>query len=81
MNATNPYAAGIAYCEGSFVPVEQARIPLLDWGFLRRMRCRIRIGVPRAVFSGSRITWSASSATGKACACNVRTIAIPSAPS
>ena len=31
----NPYSAGIAFCEGSFVPVDQARIPLLDWGFLR----------------------------------------------
>lgn len=31
----NPYAAGIAYCEGEFVPVADARIPMLDWGFLR----------------------------------------------
>jgi branched-subunit amino acid aminotransferase/4-amino-4-deoxychorismate lyase len=35
MNVDNPYTAGIAFCEGSFVPVDQARIPLLDWGFLR----------------------------------------------
>ena len=31
----NPYSAGIAFCEGSFVSIDQARIPLLDWGFLR----------------------------------------------
>jgi branched-chain amino acid aminotransferase len=29
------YAAGIAFCEGRFVPIDEARIPLLDWGFLR----------------------------------------------
>jgi branched-chain amino acid aminotransferase len=29
------YAAGIAFCDGAFVPIEEARIPLLDWGFLR----------------------------------------------
>jgi branched-chain amino acid aminotransferase len=31
----NPFAAGIAWCEGAFVPIAEARIPLLDWGFLR----------------------------------------------
>jgi branched-chain amino acid aminotransferase len=31
----NPFAAGVAYCDGRFVPIEEARIPLLDWGFLR----------------------------------------------
>jgi len=31
----NPFAAGIAFCEGRFVGVEEARIPMLDWGFLR----------------------------------------------
>jgi branched-chain amino acid aminotransferase len=31
----NPFAAGAAFCEGMFVPIEEARIPLLDWGFLR----------------------------------------------
>ena len=27
--------SGVAFVEGAFVPVEEARIPLLDWGFLR----------------------------------------------
>lgn len=27
--------SGVAFVEGAFVPVEDARIPLLDWGFLR----------------------------------------------
>lgn len=30
-----PYAEGAAFVEGQFVPVAQARIPILDWGFLR----------------------------------------------
>jgi branched-chain amino acid aminotransferase len=32
---SSAYANGIAFCDGSFVPIEEARIPLLDWGFLR----------------------------------------------
>ena len=30
----NPFADGIAYIEGDFVPVDKARIPLLDEGFM-----------------------------------------------
>ena len=33
--SSNPYAAGIAFIDGEFVPIGEARIPLLDWGFLR----------------------------------------------
>lgn len=29
------FADGIAFCEGRFVPIGEARIPMLDWGFLR----------------------------------------------
>lgn len=29
------YADGAAYVEGRFVPVGEARVPILDWGFLR----------------------------------------------
>ncbi|QIN85005.1 branched-chain amino acid transferase [Rubrobacter tropicus] len=29
------YAEGAAFVEGEFVPVDEARIPILDWGFLR----------------------------------------------
>jgi branched-chain amino acid aminotransferase len=27
--------AGVAFIDGEYVPIEQARIPILDWGFLR----------------------------------------------
>jgi len=26
------FTAGVAYVEGQFCPIEEARIPLLDWG-------------------------------------------------
>lgn len=29
------YAKGAAYVDGRFVPVSEARVPILDWGFLR----------------------------------------------
>ncbi|PYI04320.1 branched-chain amino acid aminotransferase [Aspergillus sclerotiicarbonarius CBS 121057] len=32
--STNPYAKGIAWVEGQLVPLSEARIPLLDQGFL-----------------------------------------------
>jgi branched-chain amino acid aminotransferase len=32
---TQDLAAGAAYVDGAYVPVAEARIPLLDWGFLR----------------------------------------------
>ncbi len=35
MADSNPYAQGIAFCEGRFVAIDEARIPMLDWGFLR----------------------------------------------
>lgn len=30
-----PFAAGAAFVEGVYVPVGEARLPLLDWGFLK----------------------------------------------
>jgi branched-chain amino acid aminotransferase len=30
-----PYLDGAAFVEGRFVPVAEARVPILDWGFLR----------------------------------------------
>ena len=30
-----PYSDGAAFVEGRFVPVAEARVPILDWGFLR----------------------------------------------
>lgn len=32
--SSNPFAKGIAYVEGEYVPLHEARIPLLDQGFL-----------------------------------------------
>ena len=29
------YASGAAFVDGRFVPVAEARVPILDWGFLR----------------------------------------------
>lgn len=39
------FAAGAAYVEGQFCPLEEARIPLLDWGFLRSDACQDTISV------------------------------------
>lgn len=33
--STNPFAQGVAWVEGELVPLSQARIPLIDQGFLR----------------------------------------------
>ncbi len=30
----NPYAAGAAFVDGKYVPMAEARMPILDWGFL-----------------------------------------------
>jgi branched-chain amino acid aminotransferase len=32
---TRDFSKGVAFVGGEYVPVEEARIPLLDWGFLR----------------------------------------------
>jgi len=34
------YSDGIAFIDGRFVPIEEARIPILDWGFLRSDACQ-----------------------------------------
>jgi branched-chain amino acid aminotransferase len=34
-SATNPYAYGAAYVDGDYVPIAEARLPILDWGFTR----------------------------------------------
>jgi branched-chain amino acid aminotransferase len=39
------FAAGAAYVDGQFCPIEEARIPLLDWGFLRSDACQDTISV------------------------------------
>lgn len=39
------YEQGVAYVDGRYVPVADARIPLLDWGFLRSDACQDTISV------------------------------------
>jgi hypothetical protein len=39
------FTAGAAYVDGRFCPSEDARIPLLDWGFLRSDACQETISV------------------------------------
>ena len=39
------FAAGTAYVDGEIVPIEEACIPLLDWGFLRSDACQETISV------------------------------------
>jgi len=36
---------GIAFVDGAFCPVNEARIPLLDWGFLRSDACQDTVSV------------------------------------
>ena len=33
--APNPFAEGAAFVEGRYLPVAEARVPLLDWGFIK----------------------------------------------
>ncbi|MEM9441108.1 MAG: aminotransferase class IV, partial [Pseudomonadota bacterium] len=39
------YKDGIALVEGAFCPINEARIPLLDWGFLRSDACQDTVSV------------------------------------
>jgi branched-chain amino acid aminotransferase len=39
------YAKGVAYVDGQYIPVSEARIPLLDWGFTRSDACQDTISV------------------------------------
>ena len=39
------FTAGAAYVDGQFCPIEEARIPLIDWGFLRSDACQDTISV------------------------------------
>jgi branched-chain amino acid aminotransferase len=32
---THEFSEGAAYVEGKFVPIREARVPMLDWGFVR----------------------------------------------
>jgi branched-chain amino acid aminotransferase len=48
--ADNPFAAGVAYVDGRYVPVLEARIPLLDWGFIRSDACQDTVSVWKGQF-------------------------------
>jgi branched-chain amino acid aminotransferase len=50
MSTHNPYATGIAFCEDRFVPIEDAKIPLLDWGFLRSDAVQDTVSVSDGAF-------------------------------
>jgi branched-chain amino acid aminotransferase len=39
------FTAGAAYVDGRYSPIEEARIPLLDWGFLRSDACQDTVSV------------------------------------
>jgi branched-chain amino acid aminotransferase len=41
---------GMAFVEGAFVPASEARIPLLDWGFLRSDACQDTVSVWQGSF-------------------------------
>lgn len=44
------FAEGIAHVDGRFCPVGEARIPLLDWGFLRSDACQDTVSVWQGSF-------------------------------
>src|SRR3569623_1338933 len=44
------FADGVAFIEGGYVPVAEARIPLLDYGFLRSDACQDTISVWRGQY-------------------------------
>ncbi|MGI9499755.1 MAG: aminotransferase class IV [Geminicoccaceae bacterium] len=41
---------GIAFVDGAFCPIDEARIPLLDWGFLRSDACQDTVSVWNGAF-------------------------------
>lgn len=47
---TSPFEDGIAFVEGVFCLIHEARISLLDWGFLRSDACQDTISVWNGVF-------------------------------
>ena len=48
--ATANFSGGAAFVDGAVVPVMEARIPLLDWGFLRSDACQDTISVWQGAF-------------------------------
>ncbi len=63
MPSNNPYAAGCAWIDGEFVPIGEARIPILDTGFTRSDLTYDVAAVWQRGSSGSMtisIVWSAA---------------------
>ena len=81
MTAPNPFAAGIAFCEGRFVPIEEARIPMLDWGFLRSDAVQDTVSVFDGAFFRLDDHLTRFERNGTSCACSARTTATPCARS
>ena len=53
---TDDYSKGAAYINGDYVPIEKARIPVLDWGFTRSDATYDVAHVWKGRFTGSTIT-------------------------
>ena len=62
----NPFEKGCAWIEGDYLPIAEARIPILDTGFLRSDVTYDVAAVGGAGFSGWRIIWIASKRAGAA---------------
>ena len=51
MNRTlNLHPEGIAFIDGSYVPIGEASIPLMDWGFTRGDACQDTVSVRKGAF-------------------------------
>jgi branched-chain amino acid aminotransferase len=50
MGMASDFKDGIAFVEGAFCPINEARISLLDWGFLRSDACQDTVSVWNGAF-------------------------------
>ncbi|HYC06106.1 MAG TPA: aminotransferase class IV [Azospirillaceae bacterium] len=48
--AAQDFSAGAAFVDGRYCPVTEARIPLLDWGFIRSDACQDTVSVWKGSF-------------------------------
>ena len=62
ISVDDPFAAGCAWIEGEYVPIGEARIPILDTGFVKSDLTYDVVGVWVAGSSASMTTWRGSSA-------------------
>jgi len=59
--AANPFAAGCAWIDGQYLPVAEARIPILDTGFVRSDLSYDVVAVWEGGSSGWTTTWTGCS--------------------